>query len=124
MTPEELDESVRETMTKAAWLDSHIFYGLTDLNTGFDVKTIKYFSREDFEIVLDRCERNGIGIYGIEPWREGEFYDVWTTGDFNCEPTDPVWYRMAFEDFASCGVELQYAASYYVPARLMNLPEE
>ena len=124
MTPEELDESVRETMARAAWLDSHIFYGLTDLNTGFDVPTIRYFSREEFGVVLDRCERNGIGIYGIEPWREGDFYDVWTCEDFRCDPADPRWYRMAFDDFATRGVELHYAASYYVPARLLNLPGE
>ena len=106
------------------YLEEHIFCGLTDLNNGFDADIIKYFSKEDFEKVLDRCEADGIGIYGIEPWRDGEYYDVWTCEEFRSEPTDPQWYRMAFEDFATRGVELQYAASYYVPARLLNLPEE
>ena len=106
------------------YLSKHIFCGLTDLNTGFDVSTIKYFSKEEFETVLDRCERDGIGIYGIEPWQDGDFYDVWTCEDFSCDPADPRWYRMAFDDFATRGVTLQYAASYYVPAGLLDLPEE
>ena len=106
------------------YLEKHIFCGLTDLNTGFDVPTIRYFSREDFEILMDRVEAAGIGIYGIEPWIDGEFYDVWTCEEFSSEPTNPEWYRTAFDDFATRGVSLQYAASYYVPVRLLNLPEE
>lgn len=106
------------------YLEEHIFCGLTNLNTGFDVQTIKYFSKADFEMVLDRCEAAGIGIYGIEPWIDGEFYDVWTCEEFSSDPADPEWYRMAFDDFATRGVDLQYAASYYVPARLLNLPKE
>ena len=102
------------------YLDRHIFCGLTNLNNGFDVPTIKYFSSKDFETVLDRCERDGIGIYGIEPWQDGEFYDVTTCEEFKSEPTDPEWYRTAFDDFATRGVELQYAASYYVPATLLK----
>ena len=102
------------------YLEKHIYCGLKNLNTGFDVQSIKYFSKEDFETVLDRCEKAGIGIYGIEPWENGEYYDVWTCEDFKCEPTDPEWYRTAFDDFATRGVELQYAASYYVPAKLIK----
>ncbi|MRR23809.1 hypothetical protein EG830_12605 [bacterium] len=101
------------------YLAKHIYAGLKDLNTGFDAQTIRYFSKEEFEILLDRVEAAGIGIYGIEPWRDGEYYDVWTCEDFKCDPTNPEWYRMAFDDFATRGVELQYAASYYVPAKLI-----
>jgi len=102
------------------YLEKNIYAGLTDLNNGFDVPSIRYFGKEDFEILLDRVGAAGIGIYGIEPWRDGEYYDVWTCEEFNCEPTDPAWYRMAFDDFATRGVELQYAASYYVPAKLIK----
>ena len=101
------------------YLEKNIYAGLTDLNTGFDAPAIRYFSREEFEILLDRVEAAGIGIYGIEPWKDGEYYDVWTCEDFKCDPTNPEWYRMAFDDFATRGVELQYAASYYVPAKLI-----
>ena len=102
------------------YLEKNIYTGLRDLNTGFDVPGIRYFSKEDFEILLDRCEKDGIGIYGIEPWKDGEYYDVWTCEEFDCEPTDPEWYRTAFDDFATRGVELQYSATYYVPAKLIK----
>ena len=117
-------ESLEIYRLRVEYLDEHIFFGLTDLNTGFDVDTIRYFSREDFEKVLDRCEAAGIGIYGIEPWRNGNYYDVWTCEEFDCEPDEPEWYRTAFGDFATRGVELQYSATYHVPAGLLNLPEE
>ena len=105
---------------KDDFLDRNIFCGLRNLNTGFDVPSIKYFSEEDFRIVLKRVEATGIGIHGIEPWRDGEFYDVWTAEDFRGECTDPEWYRFAFEEFVSRGIRLQYAASYYIPDNLLN----
>jgi hypothetical protein len=119
-TLDEILERVgRELELQRPYLDEHIFYGLTDLNTGFDALTIKYFSKEEFRTVLERVEKAGVGIHGIEPWREGEYYDVWTCSDLYSESTDPAWYWLAFEDFASRGVELQYSASYYVPAKLI-----
>ena len=103
-----------------AFLDKYVFHGLTDLNSGFDVKTIRYFSKAEFAIVLQRVEKLGIGIYGIEPWRNGQYYDVKTCEDFDCKPTDSRWYKKAFNDFASAGVELQYSATYYIPKNLLN----
>ena len=58
---------------KGAYLDKHVFYGLTNLNDGFDAMSIKYFSETDFKIVLDRVKEFGIGITGIEPWKEREW---------------------------------------------------
>ncbi len=110
----------KELALQRPYLNEHIFYGLTNLNTGFDALSIKYFSKEDFRIVLERVEKLGLGILGIEPWIDGEFYDVRTASDLGCEPTDPKWYWKVFEDFAARGVELQYAASYCVPAELLN----
>jgi len=105
---------------KDEYLNKNIFFGLKDLNTGFDVPSIRYFSEEDFRKVLRRAEASGIGIYGIEPWRDGEFYDVWTAEDFRGECTDPEWYWFAFKEFISRGIMLQYAASYYIPDNLLN----
>ena len=36
-----------------AYCDKHLFYGLTNLNDGFDITSIKYFSEKDFEVVLE-----------------------------------------------------------------------
>ena len=43
-------------MKKEEYLDAFIFKELSNLNTGFDAKAIKYFSKEDFKIVLNRVE--------------------------------------------------------------------
>jgi hypothetical protein len=98
------------------FLDEHVFFGLTNLNTGFDSPSIKYFSADDFRIVLQRVEKLGLGIYGIEPWLNGSFYDVIT---FN-SPMNAQRYNAAFEKFLKRGKELQYAASYYIPGMESN----
>ena len=99
---------------KGAYLDKHVFYGLTNLNDGFDAMSIKYFSETDFKIVLDRVKEFGIGITGIEPWKDGEFYDVMIYEMVTDNPADPEWYLKAFEDFKKDDKNLQYAASYSV----------
>ncbi len=103
------------TLRKKEFMDEHIFLGLTDVNTGFDSVSIKYFSANDFKIILQRCEKLGVGIYGIEPWKNGSFYDVKTYESYSDSPMDPHWYHKAFESFLARGEKLQYAASYYIP---------
>ena len=103
------------------YLDKYVFKGLTNLYEGFDSESIKYFNSHDFKIVLDRVEELGLGIYGIEPWKNGVFYDVLTYEEYNTIPTDPKWYRAAFNEFLKSGVELQYAASYQISDKLKNI---
>lgn len=97
------------------YLDKYIFVGLKNLNTGFDVETIKYFSAQDFEVVMERIKQQSLGITGIEPWKNGKFYGVLTNEEFTKDPTDSNWYLKAFQKFKESGETLQYAASYYVP---------
>lgn len=47
---------------KLKFLENYIFKGLTNLNDGFDVPTIYYFSKDDFDIVLKRVEKREVGI--------------------------------------------------------------
>lgn len=35
---------------KNCYLEKHVYYGLTNLNTGYDVPSIWYFSEEDFAL--------------------------------------------------------------------------
>ncbi len=104
---------------KMEYLKSNIFNGLKNLNDGFDSESIHYFSESDFEIVLDRVEKNGLGIFGIEPWLNRNFYDVVSFENFNTVSTDPKWYRKAFSEFKKSEKELMYAASYEVPKKLL-----
>ena len=104
---------------KNEYLDKHVFYGLKDQNTGFDAPYIRYFSQADFKIVLDRIEQLGLGIIGIEPWKNGNMYDVLAAEDFGLKPEDVQWYRKAFEIFKRRDKDLLYAASYKIPERLL-----
>ena len=99
---------------KEQFLNENVFYGLRNLNDGFDSHKIKYFSANDFRIILERIEKLGIGINGIEPWKNGEFYDVSICEDYSDNPLDPLWYNQAFNEFISTGEELQYSATYFI----------
>lgn len=107
-------------MNESIFLETYIFQGLKNLNDGFDAETIYYFSESDFEIVLNRAEKLGIEIYGIEPWQNGGFYDVKIYEDYETTADDPNWYQTAFAEFKKENEILQYAASYGVPTRLLQ----
>ncbi len=106
-------------LKKEEFLKSKIFIGLKNLNDGFDSESINYFSEYDFEIVLNRVEKYGIGIFGIEPWFNGDFYSVRVAEQLNAEPNDPNWYREAFSEFKKSGKNLQYSATYEIPNELI-----
>lgn len=111
-------ESRKEKERK--YLEKTIFSGLQNLNDGFDAATIMYFSEQDFEIVLERVKQAGLGITGIEPWKNKGFYGVAVYEEFTNDPADPNWYTKAFERFKETKEELQYAASYYIPENLLE----
>lgn len=105
-------------MDKVSFLIKNIFIGLENLNNGFDSESIYYFSENDFEIVLDRVEKFGIEILGIEPWKNGDFYDVMTSENFK---PDSKWYRKAFSEFKKRDQNLQYSASYRIPIKYLSI---
>ena len=106
-------------MEELEFLKANVFYNLKNLNDGFDAESIYYFSEFDFEIVIERVEKLGIGITGIEPWLNGEFYYVKVVEDYGDVPNDPKWYRKAFAEFKKDNEKnLLYAASYKVTLQL------
>lgn len=117
----ELKEYNEEELHKEyQFLKNNVFNGLKNLNDGFDVKSIYYFSESDFKIVLDRVEKNKIAIFGIEPWFNEELYDVLTFENYNTSASDPKWYKKAFNRFKKRKNNLLYSASYRVPKNLFK----
>lgn len=114
------DYSDEERKKEFEYLKVNVFNGLENLNNGFDSESIYYFSESDFETVLDRIEKNKIAVFGIEPWLNGEFYDVLNFEDYKTDANDPNWYRKAFLEFKKCGKNLMYSASYQVPKKLFS----
>ena len=104
---------------KHLFLVKNVYHGLKDLNTGFDSSYIKYFSQSDFEIILDRIEELGITLSGLEPWLNGDYYDV-QIRENHIEEFGDKWYRQFFEKYKLERKDLQYSASYYVPKELFK----
>lgn len=99
---------------KNDYLNKNVFYDLKNLNNGFDAASLYYFSPSDFDIVLNRIEKLGIGISSIKTWFNNEFYEVKIVEDYGGISTDSNWYRKAFEEFKKENENLLYAASYDV----------
>ena len=98
---------------KDIFFQEHIYKGLKNLNTGFDSSSIYYFSAEDFKIVLERAEKLELSIYGIEPWKDNDYYDCLVCEDYKMHASNPEWYNAAFTEFLNRNEEgLMYAASY------------
>lgn len=109
-----------EIEKKIDYLNKNVFHDLKNRNNGFDSESIFYFSEEDFEIVIIRIEKLGIGILGIEPWLNGEFYDVKSIEEYGGNSRDSQWYRKAFEEFRNENKNLLYAASYDIDKTLLS----
>nr|HBI02135.1 hypothetical protein [Flavobacterium sp.] len=62
--------------------------------------------------VINRIEKLGVGIFGIEPWLDGEMYDVKSVEDYGGVSTDSKWYKTAFEEFKKENKNLLYSATY------------
>ncbi len=102
-------------MNKYDYLNKYVFAGLQNVHDGFDASGVAYFNQSDFALVLARVESLGVDILGIEPWKNGEFYDVATYEDYTENPTAPSWYWQAFQQFIATGEPLHYAATYSIP---------
>lgn len=100
---------------KDEFLITKVFSGLTNVNDGFDSPSIYYFSSVEFEIILNRVKDLKLGVFGIEPWVNGEYFDVLTYDDYGKSPDDAEWYISAFNEFKNRNSNLVYAATYYIP---------
>jgi hypothetical protein len=106
-------------MEQQEFLEKNIFIDLKNLNEGLDNETNPYFSETDFEIVLERLEYFGIGVYKLDSWLNGESFSAATHEDFNKKATDPQWYTKAFKTFKTRQSGLIYSASYKVSNKLL-----
>lgn len=106
-------------MEQTEFLEKNIFTDLKNLNEGTDKETVHYFSESDFEIVLQRVEHFGIGVYSVQSWLNGNANEVASHEDFKKKATDPKWYKKAFLTFKSRQPGLLYSATYKVSNKLL-----
>ena len=113
----ENDEDMLKREAKMKFIKQRIEFGLKDYNTGFDVASISYFSLKDFYKILERCKQMDIGVFGIEPWPNGEFGDVKTKEDYNTHSKDETWWYAAIDSMVEAGIDHNYSCSYDVPEK-------
>ena len=109
---------------QSRWMEEHIFYDLTRASSEWDAASIWHFDAANFRIVLDRCRRWGITIFGIESLPEGNFAGVEISACY--EPSgdseSSEWHRRAFSNLLARGCNV-FSASYSVPDHLLNAIE-
>lgn len=106
-------------MEQTEFLEKNVFTDLKNLNEGADKETNPHFSESDFQILLERVEHFGIGIYKIETWLNGVSNGIAGHEDFNKKATDARWYKKALLTFKSRQSGLAYAATYKVSNKLL-----
>ncbi|QCX38194.1 hypothetical protein FF125_07025 [Aureibaculum algae] len=106
-------------MKQAEFLEKNVFTDLKNENNGDDKATVNHFSESDFEIVLQRVEHFGIGLYQIETFDNGESHGIATHNDFKKKATDPRWYKKSFLTFKTGQSGLTYSATYKVSNKLL-----
>ncbi|MGJ8664879.1 MAG: hypothetical protein ACSHW7_00805 [Patiriisocius sp.] len=107
-------------MTKQEFLEAHIFQGLENLNDGFDIENTHCFSETEFNTVIDRSEKLGVGIYAIAPWHEGKLFGAKVNDDFRKKATDARWYKTAFFAFKREQKDMKYTATFRISEALLN----
>jgi hypothetical protein len=58
--------TIERSEQEALFLGMHIFVNLTILHPSWDSAHIAHFNANDFHIVLERCSKAGIKIFGVE----------------------------------------------------------
>lgn len=104
-------------MTEEHFMDKFVFHELENRNDGFDAPSIRYFSEEDFETVMERIEELGIEIFGIECWVQKKFKRVKYREDY---PRMEKWHRNAYKDMRREGYACYFSATYEVPPELLR----
>lgn len=95
------------------YLNAYIFNGLDCLYQDSSPE-YKYFSEEDFKIILDRITNQGIGILGMHT----RYNEVWNMELFEWrdhEMSNGEWIRYAFNKLRTKrGHELHFMAVFYM----------
>ena len=106
-------------MEQNEFLEQNVFTKLVNLNTEFDKNPVYYFSEADFELVLQRVEHFGIGLYTIEPRFNDAPFDVSNHESYKKKATDAKWYNKAFLTSKHRQPGMEYSATYKVSAKLL-----
>jgi len=110
-------EDLSEAETR--FLRQRVFYGLSDLNTGYDSPLISHFNGDDFSQVVDRCEPLGVRIIGVEVFLNRiVLLNVEISPEYGYE-----WVRRLIHSYRSQS-NVSFAASYDVPNDVSNSSAE
>lgn len=107
-------------MEQNEFLEKYIFADFKNLNEDADKESLHKFSEADFEVILQRVEHYGIGIYTLSTWLDSTAFEVAHHEDYKKKATDPKWYHKAFFTFKSRQANLSYAGTYKVSNKLLE----
>lgn len=107
-------------MEQEEFLTKHVFNGLKALNNKLAEDVDTYFSETDFEIILERVQHFGIGIYVIDSQLKGKPFEVVKHEQHKKKATDPKWYNKAFLTAKTRQPGLTYGATFKVSNKLLT----
>lgn len=100
---------------KALYADKYLYAGLTNQREYIDSSKTFFLNKADCAALLQRVEEQGLGVLGIETWKNGEFHSVQVYEEHsNADPYDTSWYYDAFR-YVKGDPELIYLCTFEVP---------
>ena len=114
---EEIKQDFR--LRRWKWIKENIEHGLENSEIGITINSRSYFSQNDFETVLERCEKYGAGIWGIETWPNNEFFGCRVREEVEYA-TDPLWYWKAYRYFVDLGVHRNFTCSFHITEEILK----
>jgi len=114
-----MQDSSIDLLEKTAFMQKSVFYGLPDLNTGYDSPLISHFDANAFSQVIERCELLGVRIIGVEVFSNRiELLDVEISPEDGYE-----WVRRLVHLYRN-NADVSFSATYDVPNDALNSSTE
>lgn len=113
---ETLPDIDKKTLNEMKWeFVSEVLHRDLDQLDGVDAPKGIFPNERQFEIILERAKYYGTGFLGIEPEKDGEFFDVRVYEEYKIYgPTAPEWFMDAFKQMKG-EPDLEFSATYHVP---------
>ena len=105
--------------TTTEFLTQNLFEGL-EYETKAEDSYV--FQAGEFLKVIQRCSQNGVGIYRLLLWKDGEVSSILSHEDFHKKATDVRWAKSAVLKHGNTDESFLFSAQYKISEKLLNKP--
>jgi hypothetical protein len=108
-------------MSELQFLERIIFKGLKNYNNGYDPAPLHHFCPYEFVEVMNRAEKYGVTILGIERWENKELQKATYFEDYRSNASEKNWHRLGYNNIVTEPMDaFVLSATFDVPAEYLT----